>query len=434
LGGQAATVTPLFIAEVDYMTDKSELLRQLRIDRDARPTETAPSRRLWWWLAALIAVLIALGAASMLWLHSAAPAVKVAVARPAASGAGAQSGASILDASGYVVARRQATVSAKITGKLSQLFIEEGVQVKEGDIVAKLDDRNASATLLQAKAGVTQAESTVLQAKAAAADITPIYERDRKLAQAGVISTTALEQSKANYDAKQTDVAVAQGNLAVRRAALEIAQRDLDDTIVRAPFTGVVTTKNAQPGEIVSPLSAGGGFTRSGICTLVDMDSLEVEVDVSENFISRVKADEPATLKLNAYPDWNIPAYVIAVVPTADRSKATVKVRVGFKSRDPRILPEMGARVSFLSRAQNPASPSAGAVVLPPDAVQANEGSATGVVYVLHDDTLERREVKLGARSGDALTVLAGLSAGERVAVGDFSKLSDGAHVKVVDR
>ena len=419
------------------MTDKSELLRQLRIDRDARPTETAPSRRLWWWLAALIALLIALGAAAMLWLHSAAPAVKVAVARPAASGAGAQSGASILDASGYVVARRQATVSAKITGKLSQLFIEEGVHVKEGDIVAKLDDRNASAALLQAKAGVTQAEGTLLQAKTAAADITPIYERDRKLAQAGVISTTALEQSKANYDAKQTDVAVAQGNLAVRRAALEIAQRDLDDTIVRAPFTGVVTSKNAQPGEIVSPLSAGGGFTRSGICTLVDMDSLEVEVDVSENFISRVKADEPATLKLNAYPDWNIPAYVIAVVPTADRSKATVKVRVGFKSRDPRILPEMGARVSFLSRAQNPANggaTSAAAVTLPADAVQANAGAATGVVYVLHEETLERREVKLGARDGDAQTVLAGLSAGERVAVGDFTKLSDGAHVKVVDR
>ncbi len=418
------------------MTDKSELLRQLRIDRDARPTESKSSRRLWWWLAALIALLIALGAAAFFWLHAAVPAVKVAVARPVATGSGAQGGASILDASGYVVARRQATVSAKITGKLSQLFIEEGVHVKEGDIVAKLDDRNATATLLQAKAGVTQAQSTLLQAKAAAADIAPIYARDRKLAAAGVISTTALDQSKANYDAKQTDVAVAEGNLAVRRAALEVAQRDLDDTTVRAPFTGVVTSKNAQPGEIVSPLSAGGGFTRSGICTLVDMDSLEVEVDVSENFISRVRADEPATLKLNAYPDWNIPAYVIAVVPTADRSKATVKVRVGFKSRDPRILPEMGARVSFLRRAQNGASgaASAGAVTLPADAVQASTGSATGTVYVLHDDTVERREVKLGARDAEAQTVLAGLTAGERVAVGDFTKLADGAHVKVVDR
>ncbi len=417
------------------MTDKSELLRQLRIDRDKRPAQRTSSRR-GWWLAGLLAVLIAIGAAAFLTMRSAAPAVKVAVARPVASGTGAPSGASILDASGYVVARRQATVSAKITGKLSQLFIEEGVHVKEGDVVAKLDDRNATAELLQAKAGVTQAQSMLLQAKAAAADITPIYERDRKLAAAGVISRTALDQSKANYDAKQTDVAVAEGNLAVRRAALAVAQRDLDDTTVRAPFTGVVTTKNAQPGEIVSPLSAGGGFTRSGICTLVDMDSLEVEVDVSENFISRVRADEPATLKLNAYPDWNIPAYVIAVVPTADRSKATVKVRVGFKSRDPRILPEMGARVSFLSRVENGANgtPSAAAVSLPPDAVQANTGSATGVVFVLHDDTVERREVKLGARDADAQTVLAGLSAGERVAVGDFAKLSDGAHVKVVDR
>jgi RND family efflux transporter MFP subunit len=414
------------------MTDKSELLRQLRIERDDRPAQAAPSRR-WWWAAGLLGLLIALGLGAMFLLHSAAPTVQAAVAKPVASGAGADVGTSVLDASGYVVARRQATVSAKITGKLAQLFIEEGVHVKEGDIVAKLDDRNASAALLQAKAGVTQAESTLLQAKAAAADITPIYERDRKMAAAGVISATALDQSKATYDARQTDVAVAQGNLAVRRAALEIAQRDLDDTIVRAPFTGVVTTKNAQPGEIVSPLSAGGGFTRSGICTLVDMDSLEVEVDVSENFISRVQAGEPATLKLNAYPDWAIPAYVIAVVPTADRSKATVKVRVGFKSRDPRILPEMGARVSFLSRAQSGANSAsnAGAVTLPLAAVQANAGGATGIVYVLHDDTVERREVKLGARSADAQTVIAGVSSGERVAVGDLTKLSDGAHVKV---
>ena len=416
------------------MTDKSELLRQLRIERDERPVQTASSRR-WWWLAALLVLLILLAAGGFLMLHKALPVVQAAVAKPVVTGPGAESGTSILDASGYVVARRQATVSAKITGKLNQLFIEEGVHVKEGDVVAKLDDTNASAALLQAKAGVTQAESTLTQAKAAATDIAPIYERDRKLAAAGVISTTALDQSKANYDQKQTDVAVAQGNLAVRRAALEIAQRDFDDTIVRAPFTGVVTSKNAQPGEIVSPLSAGGGFTRSGICTLVDMDSLEVEIDVSENFISRVQAGEPATLKLNAYPDWAIPAYVIAVVPTADRSKATVKVRVGFKSRDPRILPEMGARVSFLSPAQKgKGSANAGGVTVPLGAVQAGADSATGVVYVLHDDTVERREVKLGARGTDTQTVIAGVSPGDHVAVGDLTKLSDGAHVKVVQQ
>jgi RND family efflux transporter MFP subunit len=418
------------------MTDKSELLRQLRIDRDKRvPEETRAPR--WWWIAGILGLFIVLGAGSYVWLRSAVPAVKVVVARAVSTGTGA-AGASILDASGYVVARRQATVSAKITGKLDQLFIEEGQHIKENEIVARLDDTNAAAALLQAKAAVTQAEATLAQAKAAADDIAPIYRRNQQLTEAGVLSKAALEASKADYDAKQTDLAVAKGNLAVRQAALQVAQREEDDTIVRAPFTGVVTTKNAQPGEIVSPLSAGGGFTRSGICTLVDMDSLEVEVDVSENFISRVHADGPAVLKLNAYPDWQIPAYVIAVVPTADRSKATVKVRVGFKSRDPRILPEMGARVSFLSETSRSGSggSAAGGVVLPPEAVRqsADAGANAGIVFVLHDDAVERRVVKLGARREDGQIVLSGVSPGERVAIGDFAKLADGTRVNVVGR
>jgi RND family efflux transporter MFP subunit len=415
------------------MTDKRELLRQLQIDRDKRPAETAPTHR-GWWIAGIIGLLVVALAGTLIWVRvNAVPEVKPAVARALP---GAQSGASLLDASGYVVARRQATVSAKITGKLEQLFIEEGQHVKQDDIVAKLDDTNTAASLLEAKAGVSQAEAQLAQAKAAADDITPIYLRDQKLAAATVISDAALEQSKANYDAKKTDLAVAEGNLAVRRAALDVAQRDEDDTIVRAPFTGVVTSKNAQPGEIVSPLSAGGGFTRTGICTLVDMDSLEVEVDVSENFISRVHADAPAALKLNAYPDWQIPAYVIAVVPTADRSKATVKVRVGFKSRDPRILPEMGARVSFLSGPLASGNSTGGSgVVLPPEAVQQGESTGTGVVFVLRDDnTVERRAVKLGARTDDGQIVVSGLAAGERVAMGDLSKLADGARVKVVEQ
>lgn len=417
------------------MTDKSDLLRQLRIDRDKRAPEEPGARR-WWWIAAIVGLLIAAAAGSLVWLRSGVPEVKVAVARPVSTGAGTV-GASILDASGYVVARRQATVSAKITGKLDQVFIEEGQHVKENQVVAKLDDTNAAAALLQAKAGVTQAEATLAQAKAAADDIAPIYRRNQQLAAAGVISKEALDSSKADYDAKQTDLAVAQGNLAVRRAALEVARREEDDTVVRAPFTGVVTTKNAQPGEIVSPLSAGGGFTRTGICTLVDMDSLEVEVDVSENFIGRVHAGEPAVLKLNAYPDWQIPAYVIAVIPTADRSKATVKVRVGFKSRDSRILPEMGARVSFLGEAGKSAggAPQPG-VVLPPEAVRqtADAGPSAGVVFVLHGDSVERRVVKLGARADDGQVVLSGLASGEQVAVGDFAKLADGARVRIVER
>lgn len=418
-------------------TDKSELLRQLRIDRDKRGGDQGDPRRLWL-VVAIVALLIALGAGALIWSRSSVPEVKAAAARAVSTGSGASgtSGASILDASGYVVARRQATVSAKITGKLAQLFIEEGQHIKENEVVAKLDDTNASANLLQAKAGVTQAEATLAQAKAAADDIAPIYRRNKKLAAAGVISAEVLDTSKANFDAKQTDLAVAQGNLAVRRAALQVAQREEEDTIVRAPFTGVVTTKNAQPGEIVSPLSAGGGFTRSGICTLVDMDSLEVEVDVSENFISRVRAEEPAILKLNAYPDWQIPAYVIAVVPTADRSKATVKVRVGFKSRDPRILPEMGARVSFLSGDEKSgAAPAASSVVIPAEAVLpgGQAGANAGTVFVLHGETVERRVVRLGARSADGQVVLSGLSSGERVALGDLPKLTDGARVKIAE-
>jgi RND family efflux transporter MFP subunit len=414
------------------MTQKSELLKELRIDRSAQPVD-AGGRGQRYWIAGAGAIVLVAALGWLLSGQSRAAPVRVAVAQPLPAG-GAKA-ASILDASGYVVARRQATVSAKITGRLDKLFIEEGQHVKAGQVLAKLDDTNALAALQQAKAAVQQAEAAVAQAKAAAEDVTPTYERNRKQAQAGLISDEALEASKAAYDAQQTALTVAQGNLAVARASMQIAQRNLDDTVVYAPYTGVITTKNAQPGEIISPLSAGGGFTRTGIGTLVDMDSLEVEVDVSENFVSRVLPDAPAILKLNAYPDWEIPAYVIAVVPTADRSKATIKVRVGFKSRDPRILPEMGARVSFLNRedAAGAASPAAPGVTLPQAAVGAGASDSTGTVYVLHDTTVERRVVRLGAREGDSRIVLSGVAAGERVAIGDFAALADGARIRIIN-
>jgi len=419
------------------MTEKSELLRELRIDRaqasGAAPAPAPGGRR--WWLAGAIALLLVLGGGAWALLaRPVGPAVTTAVARALPSGPGNTSGASILDASGYVVARRQATVSAKITGKLDQLFIEDGQHVKAGEILAKLDDTNATAVLLEAKAAVAQAEAVVAQARTASEDGAPTYARNQKQAAAGLISAEALESSKSAYDAQVSALRVAEGNLAIQRAALDVAQRNENDTVVRAPYTGVITTKNAQPGEIISPLSAGGGFTRTGIGTLVDMDSLEVEVDVNESFIARVHADAPAVLKLNAYPDWQIPAYVIAVVPTADRSKATVKVRVGFKTRDARILPEMGARVSFLGAPGAPGAAGAAAgVLVPPDAILAG-GSAsadTGVAFVVHGDTVERRAVRLGARNSDGQIVLAGISSGDRLAVGDLSALADGMRVKV---
>ncbi|MGH8444623.1 MAG: efflux RND transporter periplasmic adaptor subunit [Solimonas sp.] len=399
------------------MNDSHSLLNQLKIDRG--PEKTDEPRRPWRWIVGIVVVLLLAGAA-FFFLHDPGVTVQAATAAPL-SGASGGGAASMLDASGYVVARRQATVSAKITGKLQELFIEEGQRVAQGEIMARLDDSNARASLQEAQANVAAA-------KAAAANIKPIYERNRRQAAEGFISTEALETSKSSYDAQQYALQIAQ-------ATLVSAQRNLDDTVVRAPFSGVVTTKAAQPGEIVSPISAGGGFTRTGIGTLVDMESLEVEVDVNENFINRVQGGKPATVRLNAYPDWNIPAEVIAVIPTADRSKATVKVRVGFKNKDPRILPEMGARVSFLSEATGGGSDGAtrSGVSLPTAAIQ-SEGSSkdTGVVWVLREGSVERRAVKLGATIGkDQITVLSGINAGEHVAIGDFAKFKEGVRIKI---
>ena len=211
---------------------------------------------------------------------------------------------------------------------------------------------------------------------------------------------------------------------------MNVAERNLDDTIIRAPFSGIVTVKAAQPGEMVSPISAGGGFTRTGIGTIVDMDSLEIQVDVNENFINRVRAAQQASARLNAYPDWQIPAHVIAVIPTADRSKGTVTVRIALDQKDARILPEMGVRVSFLADSpQEPGSKPAAGVNLPSNALQASGDTAT--VFIVHGDTVERRPVRLGASNGDSATVLSGLAAGENVAVGDFTRLKDGVKIHI---
>ena len=340
----------------------------------------------------------------------------------------------MLDASGYVVARRLATVASKTIGRVTEVLIEEGQRVEQGQIVARLDDSNVRAAVEQARAQLAQAEANLDAARVALggceADLRPQRAADRKRASSARSSSTR-RGLVTTRPARISQCARAAWSW--RGPALAVAQRNLDDTVVRAPFAGVVTVKAAQAGEIVSPQSAGGGFTRTGIGTIVDMDSLEVEVDVSENFINRVRPGQPATIKLNAYPDWEIPAEVIAVIPTADRSKATVKVRVGFKEHDARVLPEMGARVSFLTRSRarrieerrrRPLP-----CVIPPDAVQAN--GDTGTVFIINgNDTVERRVVRLGARTTDGQLVLSGLSGGARVAVGNLGALSDGAKIQ----
>ena len=412
------------------MSDKSALLNQLRIDR-APVRETG---RGWLvWSVVGVAVVAAAGAGAWYALGSASAVhVRAAVAVATAPSANPAGGGSLLDASGYIVARRQATVAAKITDRVTQVLIEEGQHVEADEIIARLDDTNTSAALALAKAQLSQAEANVNAARIAAQDAAPLYQRQQKLVAQGWTSAETFDTTRSNYDAAQTNLLVQQQVLTAAHAQVDVAQRNQDDTVVRAPFTGVVTVKAAQPGEIVSPISAGGGFTRTGIGTVVDMDSLEVEIDVSEAYINRVHAQQPATIKLNAYPDWQIPGEVITVIPTADRSKATVKVRVKILAKDPRILPEMGARVQFLSDA--PAKDAAGTpakpgMLVPADAVKPD--GQNGTVYVIHGDKLERRMVKLGARNAEGQIVLSGIAPGDRLAVADFAKLTDGAAVTV---
>jgi RND family efflux transporter MFP subunit len=420
------------------MDDKNALLNQLRIDRTTDVPDDDGSTRRWILIGVSIVLVAGLAVGGWYFTRPSGVAVQAAVAKEVAgssAGGGASAGASMLDASGYIVARRQATVASKTIGRVIEVSIEEGQRVEKDQIIGRLDDSNARAAFEQAQAQLSQAEANLRASQVAFDDAKPIFKRNEQQMSAGVISAQTFDNARAAYNAAEQDLAVRTRGVALAKAGVEVARRNLDDTIVRAPFTGVVTVKAAQAGEIVSPSSAGGGYTRTGIGTIVDMDSLEVEVDVSENFINRVRPSQPATVKLNAYPDWDIPAHVIAVIPTADRSKATVKVRVGFKERDARILPDMGARVSFLSEPEKQDGKSApvavSAVVIPPDAVQSN--GDTGTVYIINgNDTVERRVVRLGARTSDGQLVLSGLPGGTRIAASNLAALSDGAKIHVV--
>jgi len=419
--------------------NRSSLLNQLQIDRRGEAAG-GPSRdrdgprRFPMWILGVVAGLAAV--AALAWFLAARPdrpAVHVAKAEALSTGAGsAGGGGSLLDASGYVVARRAATVSSKVTGKVAQVLIEEGQHVQAGQVLATLDDSNARATLEQAQAQAQAAEASLASARLAFAQAGPKIARQQRLHGLGYSSDTAVEDARNTLDAARAAEELAARQVAVAQAGRDMARRNLDDTVIRAPFAGVVTVKAAQPGEMVSPVSAGGGFTRTGIGTIVDMDSLEVQVDVAESFINRVQQGMPATVKLNAYPDSEIPAEVIAVIPTADRSKATVAVRVGLKAHDPRLVPEMGARVSFLApRTAGPTTgPAQRSVRVPADAVLA-QGPDKGVVFVVADGRLERRAVRLGPAEPKGQVIQAGVTPGETLAVGGLDKLKDGQRVRI---
>jgi len=405
------------------MNTNADLLRELRIDRTSGPP---PSRR-GLWIAigiAVVLLLLALGGWMLLGRERALP-VQTATAVSLAAGSAP---ASVLDASGYVVARRMATVSAKITGRVREVLIEEGMAVEEGQVMARLDpidaDAQRSLSAAQLAAARSQASSIAARLKEAEANV----ERLSNLVDQQLVSRAQYEQAVAERDALRAELVSVRRNADVASGSLRIADLGVDNTVVRAPFAGVVVAKAAQPGEIVSPLSAGGGFTRTGIGTIVDMDSLEVEVDVGEAYIGRVQPKMPVQATLNSYPDWKIPAEVIAIIPTADRGKATVKVRVALKEKDARIVPDMGVTVSFLEKAADAGSEPRPGVRVPASAVVERDGA--DVVFVVGaDGIVERRTVQPAATVGDQREIASGLAPGETVVVDPADELSDGTKV-----
>ena len=410
------------------MNSNAELLRQLKIDkshREAHGNGGGRGGRTALVMAGVVVAVLLLGGAA--WAFMAKRPVEVHTATAMAPAAAAEAGA-VLQATGYVTARRQATVSAQITGTLTEVLIEEGDRVTKGQVLARLEDNALRAGLQSAQANAAAAHATVTQNEAQLTQALRDADRQDALVGRGLVSKQAAEQTRTQADTYRAQVQTARRQAAAADAQVGVAQVNLDYTIVRAPFDGVITDKAAQVGEIVSPLSAGGGFTRTGVGTIVDMGSLEIDVDVNEAYIGRVQPDMAAEAVLDAYPDWKIPAHVIAIVPAADRGKATVKVRVALESRDARIVPDMGVRVSFLEKRAPVASETPKGVFVPAAAVARRDGRE--VVFTVSADHARRNDVTVRP-DGDPRLVSQGIAAGDTVIVSPSDSLADGAAVRV---
>ena len=406
------------------MSEAKPSLNDLRIDRKHAPKSDS---RVLSALAAL--VLVALLAVLAVWWFKRAPALELhTVVAHEASAAGPDE-RTVLNASGYVTARREATVSSKVTGKVMEVLIEEGMKVHEGQVLARIDDTNVKASLKLAEAQLASSKAALEETRVRKREADQEFER-----QAGLLTNNIA--AKSDYDHAEAAALAYKAKLAQQETDVTVAERtvstweqQLEDTIIRAPFDGIVTSKNAQPGEMISPISAGGGFTRTGICTIVDMDSLEIEVDVSESYINRVQATQPVEATLDAYPDWKIPCKVIAIIPTADRQKSTVKVRVGFDKLDPRILPEMSVKVGFREPVHSSSAATHG-VSIPKSALQQQDGH--DIVLVVANGRAERRAITVSNSSTENAVIGSGLSAGEKVALDWPPDVRDGARVKEV--
>jgi RND family efflux transporter MFP subunit len=388
------------------MADHSESIRQLKIDR----SDHGPEKRRW----LLPVVVLFVIAASLLWWFVFRPAsdaviVETSAARKPPSVAAANS---VLDASGYVVARREATVSSKVTGKVREIFIEEGMRVEQDQVVATLEDETEQAQLALAIAQAGSARAGLDEIKAQLRNAELSRNRLRDLAARDLTSKSSLDAAEASFDELAARLATGKENVIVAERNIALVRDALANMVIRAPFAGMVVSKNAQPGEMISPVSAGGGFTRTGICTIIDTESLEIEVDVNEAYIQRVQAGQRVSAVLDAYPDWRIPSEVLAIIPTADRQKATVRVRIGFLERDQRILRDMGAKVSFLGALPANEEPEIQGVLIAGEALQTDAGG--DFVWLVRNGTVERRSVIIGGpRDRQEILVSSGIVAGD---------------------
>jgi len=400
-------------------------LDQLRIDREPDEPASRAGRRIFLLIVAL-AVLAALAYA--FWP---APAfeVRTVVARAAQGGAGSARSGTVLNASGYVTARRQATVSSKFTGRVTEVLIEEGMEVEEGQVLARLDDSNLQPALALAEAQLLSTQRGAAETDALLTEARLNFERMQRLVEQKLASEAELDRARALARSLEAQSARKQADIEVAARQVDIYRQQVEDSIIRAPFTGIVVAKNAQPGEMISPVSAGGGFTRTGIGTIVDMSSLEIEIDVNEAYINRVAPGQAVVATLDAYPEWKIPCHVIAIIPTADRQRATVEVRVGFDRLDSRILPDMGVKVAFQESTDDPdADTVPRGLALPVAAIRQEQGR--DYVFVVRAGRVERRAVALGERRNGERWVSSGLAPGEVVVIEGPADLADGDAVR----
>lgn len=406
------------------MVDPADKISQLQIDRSA----PAPVERSWLLPGAALAIT---GIALVWWIFFSPGSVPVLVetdiAREPPSAAAANT---VLDASGYVVARRQATVSSKVTGKVVDVFVEEGMRVEKDEVVAKLDDMTQQAQLSLATAQADSARASLVEIEAQLRIARLERDRFRNLAKRNLTSESSLDTAEATFDQLAARLETGRENVKVAERNIELAKDSLSNMTITAPFAGMVVSKNAQPGEMISPVSAGGGFTRTGICTIIDTDSLEIEVDVNEAYIQRVKAGQPVSATLDAYSNWRIPAEVIAIVPTADRQKATVRVRIGFLERDDRVLRDMGVKVAFLG-AEMPSDTSQNMQGVMISSAALHSDTNGDYVWLVHEDVVEQRSVRIGGQRNRAqILIVNGLGAGDTIVRSSEVPLVEGQSIK----